>query len=242
MSFKEKLVQNGSPTSLGWGLIASTIIASLIGIITSITVFIKVFKIRKQFNKTLEENAKNAIMKIKGSELDAKDEFINKAFSTNINELDMLHIVKSIYLNYAQNVLIDGLNLENLYLTLKTMTLANIEIDPRAINSKIWNEAVIKFKDKITEKPCFIDSDDKKYNLIISANDNSSNTEIFNKLYPKLTLGGLLMVIQNPIIKSDLKDLKRDLKIKNIRFEASKNKALFLYIVKSETDSLPYLQ
>ncbi len=26
------------------------------------------------------------------------------------------------------------------------------------------------------------------------------------------------MVIQNPIIKSDLKDLKRDLKIKNIRF------------------------
>nr|WP_307925848.1 hypothetical protein [Mycoplasmopsis bovis] len=123
----------------------------------------------------------------------------------------MLHIVKSVYLNYAQNVLIDGLNLENLYLTLKTMTLASIEIDPRAINSKIWNEAVIKFKDKITEKPCFIDSDDKKYNLIISANDNSSNTEIFNKLYPKLTLGGLLMVIQNPIIKSDLKDLKRDL-------------------------------
>ncbi len=80
-----------------------------------------------------------------------------KAFSTNINEFDMLHIVKSVYLNYAQNVLIDGLNLENLYLTLKTMTLANIEIDLRAINSKTWNEAVIKFKDKITEKPCFIE-------------------------------------------------------------------------------------
>ncbi len=80
MSFKEKLVQNGSPTSLGWGLIASAIIASLIGIITSITVFVRAFKIRKQFNKTLEENAKNAIMKIKGSELDAKDEFINKGF------------------------------------------------------------------------------------------------------------------------------------------------------------------
>ncbi len=37
------------------------------------------------------------------------------------------------------------------------------------------------------------------------------------------------MVIQNPIIKSDLKDLKRDLKIKNIRFEASKNKG-FIFI------------
>ncbi|MCE6056407.1 hypothetical protein J7889_02250 [Mycoplasmopsis agalactiae] len=237
MSFKEKIVQNGFPTPLGWGLIASAILASLIGIITSIIVFVKVFKIKKQFNKTQEERAAKAIMDIKGSELGTKDEFINKAFSTNIDESDMLHIVKSVYLNYAKNVLLDGLNLENLYLTLKTMTLANVEITHRAINSKIWNEAALNFSDKITEKPCFIASDDKQYNLIVSANDNSSNTEIFNKLYPKLSFGGLLMVIQNPNIKSDLKDLKRDLKIRNIRFEASKNKALFLYVVKSETEA-----
>lgn len=49
------------------------------------------------------------------------------------------------------------------------------------------------------------------------------------------------MVIQNYIIKSDLKDLKRDLKIKNICFEVFKNKVLFLYIVKFEEDKLLYL-
>lgn len=40
-------------------------------------------------------------MKIKGFELDVKDEFINKVFSINIDEFDMFYIVKFVYLNYV---------------------------------------------------------------------------------------------------------------------------------------------
>lgn len=75
------------------------------------------------------------------------------------------------------------------------MILVNIEIDFRVISFKIWNEVVFKYKDKIIEKFCFIVFEDKKYNLIISVNDNISNVEIFNKLYLKLIFGGFLMVI-----------------------------------------------
>lgn len=100
-------------------------------------------------------------MDIKGSELGIKDEFINKVFSINIDESDMFYIVKFVYLNYVKNVLLDGLNLENLYLIFKIMILVNVEIIYRVINFKIWNEVVFNFSDKIIEKFCFIVLDDK---------------------------------------------------------------------------------
>ncbi|WP_029513215.1 BC85_0335 family putative methyltransferase [Mycoplasmopsis primatum] len=233
MSFKEKLVIDNHPTALGWGLIASVIVLTIISVIVSIVIFVKIRKIKKEIDADYNKKANDAILAIKGSPLETKPDYINQAFKTNIDELDEIHIVKSVYLNYVKDVLLTGYNLENLYLTLKELTLANIHIESKAINNQLWNDAVLDLPDKIKEKPNFVQDDDLQYRLIVSVNEKATNDEIFQKFYPKLTTGGMLMVVQNADTKKDLKSIKTDLKIKKIRFEASKNKALFLYIVKS---------
>ncbi|MBZ4195550.1 BC85_0335 family putative methyltransferase [Mycoplasma tauri] len=233
MNFKEKIFYNGWPTSLGWGLIASVIIVSLISTIVAVVTFVKIIKMKRQIDKDYHKKSEEAIIAIKGSPLDAKPEFINKAFTNTIHELDTMQMVKSVYLNNAKDVLVDGKELENLYLSLKFLTLANIEIYHKAIDIKKWNEAVLNYPNDLKEQPNFISNENKKYKLIFSANDDSSNMEIFGKLFNKLEPNGMIMIIQNDNLKKDLKTIKYELKLKNIRFEVSKNKEKILYAVKS---------
>lgn len=233
----DALVKNKKLTPLGIGLLVSAIIVFLIGISVVIITFLKAKKIRKEIEQKTKEATEQAILRIKGSELGETPSFINEAFKSCLDELDILHLINTIYLNNAKEVLLIGNNLENEYLTFKNMTQANIALDEseKVINKSKWNDAVLKFPDKIKEAPLFFNfkkDEPRNFDLIYVLNSNQSNINIFDNYFKLLNEDGMILVLQNEETKRDLRIIKKDLKFKNIPYEVSKNKGLFLYIVK----------
>ncbi|WP_338822955.1 BC85_0335 family putative methyltransferase [Mycoplasmopsis felifaucium] len=221
---------------LNLGLFISAIVVSLLGTITFISIWIKTLLIKKNIDKKRMLETEKAIEEQIGQKLGNLPAYIDEAFPNKLNQADLMQLINTVYLNKAQSVLLVGLDLENTFLSLKTMTLAKVYVEKNGINSKKWNDAVIKFPNEISEPPLFANinvSQDYRYDLIYVINSDQSNFEIYKKYYKMLNSNGMMIVIQNPLIKKDLKLVAKEFKTQNIRYEISKNKDLFLYVVKS---------
>ncbi|WP_406617550.1 BC85_0335 family putative methyltransferase [Mycoplasmopsis adleri] len=220
---------------LYWGLFASMIIVAVLGLAVFLGTYLKTISMKKKIDKERKEATEKAVMDQKGSALGQIPEYIDKTFAPNIDPLDRMQLINTIYLNRAKNVLLAGQDLENIYLSLTKMTLANIEVEETGINEEIWNKGAMRNLEEINSYPNYQDPEKTiSYDLVYVIESNLNSFEIFKKYYPQLRTDGMLVVIQNPSTKVDLKLLAKELKQQQIRYEISKNKAQFLYVIKMD--------
>lgn len=233
----EKANSSSLPAWAYWLLLSSAIIIGLFGSIWMIVTYIKVYKLKKKIDKDYKKAAEDAVIKIKGEKLPDINPKFKELFTKNIlNDLDVFQLVNTAYLNEAKNILLVGNELEYSYSILRNMCVSEINLFRNSINSKIWNSAVLKQNDLFKNSPYFIDEEKfnkKNFKLIYFINSNYSSYEIYKNYYHKLEENGMIVVILNSENKSDLKLLTKELKNKKIRYEISKNKEKFLYIVNS---------
>ncbi|BAP00894.1 hypothetical protein MCAL160_0198 [Mycoplasmopsis californica HAZ160_1] len=218
-------------------LIASFFIVAAFGVGVWFWSRWKVNQIKARYASEQEKINRQKLIEKRGDNWNKVPYELKDFWDSKTDDNDLENWINSVYLNDAQEVLVATESLEYETATLLTQTQANISTISTNIKVNWWNKMVSEFPHYFKRALSLVEHStlqDKKFNLILASNLHQSNISIYEYFYSKLTDNGMIIIRQDKVKKSDLKELASLLKTSQITHEISSIKSKFIYIVKNK--------